>query len=87
MWMSSQGTKIRVDAIGTDKPTGNIVIQEYKSSETASLTKNQIKGFPELQIGGGSVVGKGKGIFKGSTPIPRPPWACRGVPDYSYFVY
>ncbi|WP_339213314.1 toxin [Solibacillus sp. FSL W8-0372] len=64
---TNQGTKIRVDAIGTDKSTGNIVIQEYKSSTTAPLTKNQVKGFPELQSGGGNVVGKGN--FKGGTPI------------------
>ncbi|MEK4715664.1 hypothetical protein ABIC55_001405 [Sporosarcina psychrophila] len=44
------------------------MIQEYKSSVTAPLTKNQTKGFPELQSGGGSVVGKG--IFKGGTPMP-----------------
>lgn len=67
---TNQGTRIRVDAIGTDKTIGNIVIQEFKSSTTAPLTKNQIKGFPELQIGGGNVVGKGKGKFEGGTPIP-----------------
>lgn len=48
---TNQGTRIRVDAIGTDKTIGNIAIQEYKSSITAPLTKNQIKGFPELQVG------------------------------------
>jgi len=48
------------------------VIQEYKSSVTAPLTKNQTKGFPELQSGGGTVIGKGKGIFIGGTP-PIPP--------------
>lgn len=67
---TNQGTRIRVDAIGTDKTIGNIVIQEYKSSTTAPLTKNQIKGFPELQSGGGNVVGKGKGKFEGGTQIP-----------------
>ena len=67
---TNQGTKIRVDAIGTDKTTGDILIQEYKSSTTAPLTKNQTKGFPELQSGGGTVVGKGKGIFEGGTQIP-----------------
>ena len=67
---TTQGTKIRVDAIGIDKTTGKIVIQEYKSSVTAQLTTNQTKGFPELQSGGGIVVGRGKGIFKGNTLIP-----------------
>jgi hypothetical protein len=67
---TSQGTKIRVDAIGIDKITGEIVIQEYKSSLAAPLTKNQTKGFPELQSSGGTVVGNGKGIFTGGTVIP-----------------
>lgn len=60
-----EGTKIRVDAIGYDKKTGKIVIQEYKSSKTASLTDNQERGFKELERSGGKVVGKGKGKFTG----------------------
>jgi len=67
---TNQGTKIRVDAIGIDKNTGNVIINEFKSSATAPLTKNQIKGFPELQKSGGVVVGKGKGIFTGGYQIP-----------------
>lgn len=65
-----EGTKMRVDAIGIDKNTDKILIQEYKSSKTAPLTKNQKVGFEELSEGGGVVVGKGKGIFKGGTQIP-----------------
>ena len=49
---------------------GNVVIQEYKSSLTAPLTKNQTKAFPEIFENGGTVVGKGKGIFKGGYQIP-----------------
>ena len=67
---TNQGTKIRVDAMGTDKNTGNVIINEFKSSATAPLTKNQIKGFPELQKSGGVVVGKGKGIFTGGYQVP-----------------
>ena len=59
--VTNEGTKIRVDAIGYDKKTGEIVIQEYKSSKTAPLTKNQEKGFKELERSGGKVAGKGKG--------------------------
>ena len=68
---TNTGTKFRADAVGLDKQDASkVVIQEYKSSPTATLTKNQKKGFPELQSGGGIVVGKGKGIFNGGYPIP-----------------
>lgn len=69
--VTNEGTKIRVDAIGYDKKTGEIVIQEYKLSKTAPLTKNQEKGFEELKRSGGKVVGKGKGerAFKGGKEI------------------
>jgi len=60
-----------VDAIGVDKNTGNVVINEYKYSSTAPLTKNQKVGFPQLESGGETVVGKGKGIFKGGYRIPK----------------
>jgi len=65
-----KGTKVRVDSIGIGKNSGKLIIQEYKSSPTAQFTKNQKKGFPELESGGGVVVGKGKGIFEGGYKIP-----------------
>ncbi|WP_423230880.1 polymorphic toxin-type HINT domain-containing protein [Acetivibrio saccincola] len=65
---TSNGTKIRVDAIGLDA-NGNIVINEFKSSTTAPLTQNQKIGFPELFSGGGTVVGKEKGMFTGGYQI------------------
>lgn len=67
---TSEGTKIRVDAIGVDPNTGNVVINEFKSSQTAPLTPNQKVGFPQLETGGGTVVGKGKGIFTKGFEIP-----------------
>ncbi|MCF6345559.1 MAG: hypothetical protein L3J00_03715 [Thiomicrorhabdus sp.] len=67
---ASDGTKTRVDAIGIDKQTGITRIQEYKGSETAPLTKNQKKAFPQLEKIGGEIVGKGKGDFSGGTKIP-----------------
>jgi len=67
---ATDGTKTRVDAIGVDKKTGSIRIQEYKGSETAPLTKNQKGAFPQLEKTGGEVVGKGKGDFPGATEIP-----------------
>ena len=48
----------------------NVVIYEYKSSQTTRMTKNQKKAFPEIFESGGVVVGKGKGIFEGGYPIP-----------------
>ncbi|MGE8359564.1 hypothetical protein [Pseudomonas sp.] len=67
---AADGTKTRVDAIGIDKETKAISIQEYKSSETAPLTKNQEAAFPQIEEGGGEIVGKGKGIFTGGTKVP-----------------
>ena len=69
--ITNKGTKVRFDAIGIDKRTGEIIINEYKSSATAGLTKNQRTGFPELYQDGGIVVGKGKGKFKGGTNIQK----------------
>ena len=66
---TSSGTKTRVDAIGLGE-NGNVVINEFKSSSTAPLTPNQKIAFPELFSGGGTVVGKGKGIFTGGYQIP-----------------
>ena len=66
---SSSGVRTRVDAIGLDA-NGNVVINEYKSSLTAPLTSNQKIAFPEIFESGGTVVGKGKGIFSGGYHIP-----------------
>ena len=67
---TSNSTKIRLDAIGLDTK-GNIVINEFKSSMTAPLTNNQRAAFPEMFDKGGTVVGKGKGIFTGGYKIPE----------------
>jgi len=67
---TADGTRTRVDAIGIDKDTQSISIQEYKSSETAPLTKNQEAAFPQIEESGGEIVGKGKGIFTGGTKVP-----------------
>jgi hypothetical protein len=66
---TANGTKTRVDAIGLDAD-GNVVIYEFKSSDKAPLTKNQEAAFPELLKGGGTIVGKGKGIFTNGYQIP-----------------
>ena len=67
---SKSKTKTRLDAIGKDKDTGEILIEEYKSSQTAPLTKNQEKAYPEIEKDGAIVVGKGKPPFIGGTKIP-----------------
>lgn len=64
------GVKTRVDAIGINSD-GEIVIQEFKSSSSAPLTRNQKVAFPEIFESGGIVVGKGKGIFTGGFEIPK----------------
>lgn len=60
------GTRIRVDAIAVDE-NGNIVIEEYKSSTSAPLTKNQKHAYIDdsgiMQFGGKVVGGKGVGTF------------------------
>ena len=61
--------KTRVDIIGKNK-NGDIVCIECKSSQTAQLTKNQKKAFPEIEKSGGTIVGKGKPGFEGGTKIP-----------------
>ncbi|UZQ49367.1 hypothetical protein [Clostridium kluyveri] len=67
---SKSGTRTRLDAIGIDKDTGEILIEEYKASSTAPLTKNQKISHPEIETDGGVVVGKGKPPFIGGTEIP-----------------
>lgn len=67
--VTNDGKKIRVDAIVTDKD-GNVILQEYKSSETASYTENQEKGFPEMRDSGGRVVDDGKEEFTEGFVIP-----------------
>ena len=63
--------RTRVDAIGYDKKTGELLIREFKSSKMAPLTDNQTAAFEMIGKGADArVVGKGKGIFKGGFEIP-----------------
>jgi filamentous hemagglutinin len=64
------GKKVRVDAIGTDTTTGGIKLTDGKASATAPLTPNQEVVYPELEIHGGTVVGKGKPPYGAGTRIP-----------------
>ena len=63
--------RTRVDAIGYNKETGELLIREFKSSKMAPLTDNQTAAFEMIRKGADArVVGKGKGIFKGGFEIP-----------------
>ena len=66
---TQSGIRTRLDMIGRDA-SGAIRCTECKASATAPLTRNQRLGFPEIQSGGGVVVGKGKPGFPGGTQIP-----------------
>jgi len=66
---TESGTKTRLDIV-REKSDGTIECVECKSSETAPLTKNQKKAFPEIEKTGASVVGKGKPGFEGGSSIP-----------------
>ena len=68
---TQSGVKTRVDNIATNSSTGEIIINEYKSSDTAPLTKNQKIAFPEIEESGGVVVGKGKGVFTNGYNVPK----------------
>lgn len=67
---TNNDTKFRIDAMASDPVTGKLILEEYKSSLLAPLTKNQKIGFPELTQSGGRIIGKGKGVFVGGTKIP-----------------
>jgi len=63
------GTRTRLDALGTDE-AGAIRLTEGKASPTAPLTPNQKVAHPEIEVHGGTVVGKGKPPYVGGTEIP-----------------
>ena len=68
--ITDDGTKLRLDAIGRTIKENKLILQEYKSSNRARLTSNQKKGFPQILEKGGTVVGKGKGIYSRGFRIP-----------------
>jgi hypothetical protein len=53
--------RVRLDQFGLDEDTGNFVLFDAKSSETAPLTPNQTIGYPSLGRYGGQVVGNAGG--------------------------
>jgi RHS repeat-associated protein len=65
---TEEGTTTRLDHV--TKKGDRVRCVECKGSETAPLTKNQKKAFPEIEKGGAVVKGKGKPGFPGGTRIP-----------------
>ncbi len=66
---TESGTRTRLDMIGRDA-SGDIACVECKASETAPLTRNQKRAFPEIEQSGGRIMGRGKPGFPGGTQIP-----------------
>jgi RHS repeat-associated protein len=64
------GKNVRLDAVGTDRATGNVRLTDAKASPTARFTPNQTVVYPELQKHGGTVAGAGKPPYSGGTVIP-----------------
>jgi RHS repeat-associated protein len=66
---TESGIKTRMDVVST-KASGEVRLQEAKSSSTAPLTKNQQAAHPEIAKSGATVAGKGKPDYPGGTKIP-----------------
>jgi RHS repeat-associated protein len=66
---TESGVKTRMDVVSKDA-SGNVVLQEAKSSATAPLTPNQTVAHSEIGQTGGTVVGQGKPGYPGGTKIP-----------------
>jgi RHS repeat-associated protein len=66
---TESGVKTRMDVVST-KASGEIRLQEAKSSATAPLTKNQQLAHPEIGKTGATVVGQGKPGYPGGAKIP-----------------
>jgi hypothetical protein len=64
------GLRVRLDAFGTDSASGALKMTDGKASASAPLTPNQVIVYPELELFGGVVVGKGKAPYVGGTQIP-----------------
>ena len=60
--------KVRVDAAALNSD-GKVVLFDFKSSSTATLTTNQKIAYPIIEKSGGVVVGNGKGIFRNGYAI------------------
>jgi RHS repeat-associated protein len=66
---TESGVKTRMDVVST-KASGEVRLQEAKSTATAPLTRNQTAAHPEIAKSGATVVGRGKPDYPGGTKIP-----------------
>jgi integrase len=60
---------LRWKSIDWEDQSGDVRLQEAKSSATAKLTDRQKAAHPEIQKSGATVVGKGKPDYPGGTKI------------------
>lgn len=68
---TTTGYRVRIDNMSSTRDTGDIVLIEAKSSETAPLTRNQTRGYPLIEEYGGVVVGNnGNPHYPAGTVIP-----------------
>ncbi len=67
------GVKVRADAVGKDKLTGDMTVIDMKASDTAPFSPNQTVGYPEVGQYGGVIVGKGKPPYVGGIELPPRP--------------
>jgi hypothetical protein len=70
---TESGVKTKLDYVTRDPVTGEVKCVECKATQTAPLTKNQAAAFPEIEAGGGVIVGAGKPGFPGGTRVPIGP--------------
>jgi hypothetical protein len=68
--VTESGVKVRFDFVARDPKTGAIRCIECKASDTAPLTPNQARAFPEIGLTGVTIAGAGKPVTPGGTKIP-----------------
>ena len=66
----NSGPPVRADALTRDPSTKEIGVVDFKSSELAPLTPNQMRTYREIEDSGGTIIGRGKPGFEGGTTIP-----------------
>jgi hypothetical protein len=68
--MTGNGLRGRVDCLFRDR-NGKIKVKEFKASLDPYIRPRQRRFFEDLESSGGTIVGKGKGLFKGGRKIPK----------------
>jgi hypothetical protein len=68
--VTGNGLRGRVDCLFRDR-NGKIKVKEFKASLAPYLRPRQRRFFEDLKSSGGTIVGEGKGSFKGGRKIPK----------------